>query len=648
MVRKMIKCLKKKVLFLTAFWLVLVSLYFPVNPSLSQEWERTDIETEDYYIGGGNPAFNSIHMASGKYVYASGRHSMTNNLDVYVYNVDGEELAHSTITLAIWSSTAVDRWITDISLYDNGTTLIMFVGGYAKDVSNNYAFAPSIYIFDMTAYTAASAGGGVAYGGGVSYNPKIEMSRPYLYEDVLYCLMTVDSSTDYTKTMKLNLTDSSAAFDYPTGYQYAIPFSGTIFGFQNTTGLEMVYTIAGKAGDTSRPTYWKWNMTADTVTLLADNPTDDHWRVSEPYISLRYIGGGIYYKGDGDAILYQTWGWCDDYGNLEIMQHRLEFNAGSIASGDLEDQNSRNVIFGQSNYLAEAEVSFGGGYLVSKSEMNIFRVVQTAAYSGVFYTMRSEISVYDFEDFTDTGLDVDFQIEDESVISEGIYNRIYKIFTSSMQTTEKSDNLYIYLYSGLAESSWSISWSISPDDNPLLTNKNYTYYCEVRKEGALQDAEIFIKFDGVNFAVKESSGGEFSFWSIVSESGYHTWSFLIYQSGDWKATFTKTKFYEQFGNPEEEDGEEGGWIPSFPTTVDLSAFGNIVPIIVVIGFFAWAGHLLMGMWGLMGGFVGGLFVMANFGDMPMYILYFVILIAILTLVYKLRQPSISMNGGSGA
>ena len=200
-----------------------------------------------------------------------------------------------------------------------------------------------------------------------------------------------------------------------------------------------------------------------------------------------------------------------------------------------------------------------------------------------------------------------------------------------------------------------INWTITPRDNPYLTNINYTYECQlfaVNEAGSYTPSTgstVAIYFDtSAYLTTKTTDGnGNFTYWAIVPLNGNHNWDFVIYVDGSWVSTVIKFIYFEQYGSPPSgPPSGGGGYLPPIPTNLDFWLNGLIafLPALILIAVFMFFGHSLAGNIGAVGGFVAGIFVDCAVSFLPQFVLFFIILVGILFVMYKLKGGN---SGGNG-
>lgn len=200
---------------------------------------------------------------------------------------------------------------------------------------------------------------------------------------------------------------------------------------------------------------------------------------------------------------------------------------------------------------------------------------------------------------------------------------------------------------------YNLMWTWDPFDQPKLTGKNYTYECYIGIQGTPSEGlDIVIRFEGSYVTEKTSNAtGEFVFWAVVGSPGMHTWSFTIYDEGVEEAIIYKdTEYVEGGPGPDPEPDPTPPPIPPLPTEPG-SLFGvfDYLPVMVVFGLFGFIGNLLIGRVGVLFGAVAALFLTAAMGTLPTWLLYFVILVTILVVVFKLKSggSSVTVAGPGG-
>ena len=198
---------------------------------------------------------------------------------------------------------------------------------------------------------------------------------------------------------------------------------------------------------------------------------------------------------------------------------------------------------------------------------------------------------------------------------------------------------------------WRILWDWIPTDPVKFVGANYTYRGTISLLGLEQEARLVIAFEGFPLTEKYSnSTGQFKFWAVVNSPGYHTWTITIYQDGVFKAAVYKDEFYEPEGPPGPEDPEDP--IIDLPTEPgSLFMVLDFLPVMTVFGMFGFIGMLLVGRIGILFGGIAALAITTAMGTIPMWVTFFLILVTIIVVVFKLKGvggSNVTVNGGNGA
>lgn len=185
----------------------------------------------------------------------------------------------------------------------------------------------------------------------------------------------------------------------------------------------------------------------------------------------------------------------------------------------------------------------------------------------------------------------------------------------------------------------------------LYQSQNYTYYCTLTEAGIPQEAEVHIIFDDYYLIDKTSNAsGQFEFWAIVNSAGIHEWSFIIYQDNDLVYLIYEELDYVESGLPDP-DPSGPPVIIDLPTDPgSLFVVFDFFPLMAVFGIFGFVGTLLVGRIGILFGGIAALMLTTAMGTLPLYVLFFLILITILVVVYKLKMggSKVTVDGGMGA
>lgn len=133
----------------------------------------------------------------------------------------------------------------------------------------------------------------------------------------------------------------------------------------------------------------------------------------------------------------------------------------------------------------------------------------------------------------------------------------------------------------------------------------------------------------------------------------HTWSFTLYDEGEEVGIIWKDTEYAEGGPGPGDDPPPGPGptIPELPTEPgSLFVVFDYLPLMVVFGVFGFSGMLLVGRIGILFGAVAALFVTTAMGTLPSWVLFFVILVTILVVVFKLKSggSNVTVEGGNGA
>lgn len=572
--------------------------------------------------------FRHLVMPSGKIVYAVGRDFDSNNIHVWVYSSTGTQLAYSTFNVGVGGT--ANFMIKAMSLYANGTDLIILGvlqytgGGYTK---------VNIFggVYDTVAYSWSEKGNVyVGIGGSID----VAFTEPYEYNDVLYAVYSINGVVaDWTGYISFNLATNAVAKNPLTG---TVLFNrDAIFAVQSAD-YRYLYLIGAKYGDASRPRYYYLDLDTDEFVIIADHPTATHWRV-DTYISLRFIGGGVRQRTDNKYILYFTWGWCDDTANLEIIQHRFLFNSSGVHPDNLEDQNQRNAIFGQSGYMGNNEVSFGGGTMPNYYTIEIWRDVRTELYIGEFYTIKSILNVSAFDDFVETGLDLetpDTTTDNNGMVYEAINWRVCRRLTTTAQVSEHSDDSTVYIYWGLLPCAreYDLDLTYVPFDVPPYCNTRYLFTATLYMNDVLREgAQVYLYVDDVLQKVTVTdSNGEMSFYLLTSIAGIHNITIEVYEYEEYQDEFTEIYTFQSVSYEEETEYPVG--------TITIGAVMALIPMFFVIFAFPIA-LVAMGL-GLIG-FLSGLVVgaIAGFvsGILPMYGVLLLSLVIVLGFILVLKK-----------
>lgn len=510
----------KKLLLSSLFFILFIPLLiFPINNVNAYGKYTITLPSNPIFSEG---TFRSMHLSNDKYAYVIAQQGTTNNLHVWLFSSSGTLLAYNFVTIPLISGTIVK---CALSLYDNGTNLIIMglqhTGGAQSPILFAFSLNTITYAFTQYNYVTTYA----------CTLDNLYISNIVVYNDAFYAIISYNG-TEASRTYygKLTYTGTLSIIQISATNN----FVGSIFITQNEDTPENIYIVSGKPNDETRPIYYKGDLSAQTASYLCEHPTNNHWRI-DTYLSLRFLGGGLYTQEDGKYILYFTWSWCDNYGDLEIIQHRLKFSSSGVDAGNLEAQNQRNGIFGQSSNVAEQEISLAGGYLENYYTIKLWRIRQTEPYSGIFYCIRSTLNSSQWENFDITYLDLESpdNNEDASVIYEDAYWRITRISTSTMQTSEDNNNQYVYIYSGLQEGQRTYTLSISYlPSGDLYTHTQYSWIITLTVNGQVRkDYQIVMKIDDQVLGTKTTDiNGKVNFLVYLTISGFHRFYYYVYFS----------------------------------------------------------------------------------------------------------------------
>lgn len=541
-----------------------------INESRAYTYDIIELDEDSLF---GNMAFRSEDLANGRYIYVIGTNEASALVHVYVYSSSGSQLAHTTIDVNFGGS---EEWIEDLSLYDNstdGSTLLIFGCGY-RLLTGSYGAYAFIITYNTLTYTYTVD---KDVGVGIAASPTIHISDTFEHDNDVYCMVTIDSSTDYTKILKVDLSTGTESYSYPTGYQYARPFAGTIYGFQNGTDTELVYTVSGKIGDNTRPHYWVWDLDSDTITELAEHPINERWK-TDTYLSLKYIGGGIHIQEDDKIILYHIWLFIDDDAVLRCIYHRLQFSSGGIASGNLLQQGEIIYEHDYSSTLTNTEFTTGGGYAYNSTYTHFWIITEYPVDSDLYVFNNLPLLVDDIEDFVETSFYLgSTPFHDSAIVApEHLYSRVCRIPTSTHQTTENWDNDEVYIYSLLAEGQreYSIVTSHIPTGE-YYTLTQYALTLTLRVNGQLrEDYVVEFRIDNQSKGTKLTDvNGQVSFVFIVNTAGFHVFRYYVYYEGEEEYN---TYEYEVFLTTEiEDEGQQ-------TSTIMLYSMTTVLPVMFVV------------------------------------------------------------------
>lgn len=429
-------------------------------------------------------------------------------------------------------------------------------------------------------------------------------------------------------------------------------------GFQDPNDLKMLYLIACK----STPDYYKYDCSTGTLSLLATNPFSGEYPDFPAYANMQtYLGGGIYQEGTYYYV-YHAWlfsflsGVTTGTRQVKTIHWTGKFN-NSISSGTLISQVRKEHIDYDSSYATESTPGISTGYLTTSSNsptQNIQTFYQELL-SGKFISLDTH-HILDI-----TTMDGTFT---SNLYARGVDN-IYFTYKDTDANIAKNfaypisyqevDNSNSYLYMGEATmiNIFSETFSYSPPDSPLITNKYYTLTWTIYKNGIIDYSGDTYQFfyDGVSMKTGIlDSNGRAIINVMVNIAGSHSFQIKIYDTGTGAQLFAGLirNYNVSASTP------PSGGAPSAPTLIgfysDIFMFWLPVGIIVFLplvactmlgakyagGAGAITGMIFGGATGMIGGTVTGI--------IPTYALYLlVILIATAIVVLFVRGSS---GGGS--
>lgn len=585
------------------------------------------------------PQLRILTHSSGKTIVASLDSSY--HLHIKVISSAGVILADTTIT-----TPASIGQMGQIVEFDANNVLI------ACALFNSFTFyfiKYHISTYSQTPYSTSWSGSGSL--------AIMRIGQLYYYSGIWYTpVYSVSYSGGYLTRM-CKFTGSSAS---------NVALSSTAInlemGFQDPNDLKMLYLIDCK----STPDYYKYDCSTDTLSLLATNPFSGEYPDYPAYANMQtYLGGGIYQSGTYYYV-YHAWlfsflsGATTGTRRVKTVHWTGEFN-NSITSGTLISQvrKERISVDSSASYAAAPGISWGYLHLIPASPTQDVYAYYQDIYGGK-YISRDTLHITDLTTMSGTfdsiatlkgvdSLDFTYKSYDANIGKNPMYGVSYQEVDNS--------NSYLYIGESATVVNYSETFSYSPADSPLLTNKWYTFTWIIYKNGLIDYSndtyQVF--FDGLSSKTGTLDGSGKAITSVMNSIvGPHSFQIKIYDATTGNLVFTGTIRNYTFvvSTP------PSGGVPSAPTLIgfysDIFMFWLPVGIIVFLplvactmlgakyagGAGAITGMIFGGATGMIGGTVTGI--------IPVYTLYLLVILIATAIVVLFVRGSGGDSGGGGA
>ncbi len=493
----------------TLFFLTSV-YYAPVN-ALTYDYYTL----ENYTSEEGGLSNRFAELSNGKLVYAQVENSDT-HIGVYVINSDNSQYGHIDINVGQIVYAVGVSYVSDTEIL-----ITYFYCYYSSGAKLNYyvvLFNPITLAYETDFYN------GLMFGAGsVEVNsPKIvRFSKFYYY------------SSYYYQIMYFNWCDTSTTPDTQLSFiiivKYALHGTPTCIkeeGFSELSGTTVKYTIDIEMCDDLLDSGYLYFLCGDeqrgygfyiftlgaspTVDALAFYGTEaDFPHADGPPVTyntkanFQHLNSGVLVS---NSTVYLYFAWTVSYGiagptyyenAFKFVQNRLLFN-GSIAAANL---------LSQDRVASTASLSSNGlaawlcGYSYSNDEYIIYVEDSEALYNdeGIYIGTdykASKITVNISDWFTTA--DVALTIEDDRnffLIIDDLATSVGDLSWDMMSRFGVVDNGVnaIWIFTNLDPMSiwFDVELTYTPTDDPLYTNKAYTYTATIYKNGVVANGIYF-------------------------------------------------------------------------------------------------------------------------------------------------------------
>lgn len=640
MLNKNKKYLVTIMLFFTFMLPIISNTYFIKTNADYYEWTYG---LDNIYRYDGNnsilPQYRTLQHSSGKFIYTYFRRSATNliYIDVYINYPSGT--TPNYITIEIDSHTMSESYInsTSYSIDElNSTHIIIFEAHYMwnNPIHNIYG---KVYLLNLNTYVVTTITDPWYASSTTIQCPVMKLGNIFQYDNKVYCVFMQAYNDSPTTKHYLGLMD----FDLATNildvskselWSGAYPHNsiGFPYALQYPENSDKIYVVCSYETDLTQPQYYEIDLDDEVYTQLASHSNTDRYSVNRRII---FLGSGVIINGDYIYIYYQ---WVYPYVDastryIKYVNQKLVFNQTITAVDLIGNQDKCGVI--QLLYGTETNPSWVTGYKDNAS-ISILYYANWKSSTSSNIVDKATYTVEDWLDYGGGSLDVEFESEIDYIPNhqdEEAY--IIRRFSEDFQVEEVTTTpktAWIYYGLALLEAVYDITLTWTPNDNPLLTQKSYSFTTTTFRNYIGFRSYIDILIDGLKLkSALTAINGIHVFLLTSSSTGFKTLEIKMYSNATQELLYTEEfeiKFIESA-----QDIETG-------QTVFIGSYIQYLPFMFIclvpsLGLFLITKHII----GFLSGLTLGTFALVLSNMIPIYMIFIELIIIVIGFVMVLKD-----------
>lgn len=585
-----------------------------------------------------NPELKVIRAISNKYVYATMDYYVVKGFNVTIFSSMGVYIT-STRRTAIQVKAdlgAIDMLTTDISLFNIDSTYVGLILGGVTYSSPNYYGTIAYYKLNIDTgvltYVAKSNSVGTTHVYSELFLSNILSagSNFFLGANIcepaksFICMYKLTSSAITSATYLESTADGVIAHKIVIGYDNIGCIYVLTSSKANDTPRIYQFIISTSAfatvGESSMSGIW-----VDKASTLLRNikfagfeyiPYEDYYYLSFNYVYCWVSGSNIYYR---------------------CFSFRMIYNE-TVSLPTLLAQNHRYYDVVPHGYSSTVGLMVGKLYF--RSDYDRFTFYYQRIDEGVYKWTKDQITIPDYYSLTSEAMyrDDDEYVQDITIIGEEIpIDTLY--FGAEQIVRQPEQNVQFNLYSWVnggkvygvspLQTSYDLTFSLSPDVQPLLLNTPYEFTVMAYQGGGAYSGMLYIYANNVIILQQETDiAGKIEFTKTFTVGGYYnlTAKIMVVGSSVYEESHLYTVSFTEGGGGTEEEVAGGNLqqvmnylIPSiallFPVGIGIGALRNAPEIGLMVGLT-----------------IGG--VIAVWSQLvPMYVLIIIVIIDLLIILY---------------